>query len=157
SFTWTSRSGGITTAADHEIVAGPDGTSRVTHRIRQSGALAGVVALLVGRRARRYVDMEAAGLKRATEAATTGRARPSLGRGPGLGLRRGLGTRLGAGGDAAQRGERGRRLLAGRQGGQQVGGDVGDLVDRTLEGLLGLGRGLLHAAHLAHVLARRRL
>src|SRR5262252_5624432 len=27
SFTWTSRSGGITTAADHEIVAGPDGTS----------------------------------------------------------------------------------------------------------------------------------
>jgi uncharacterized protein YndB with AHSA1/START domain len=68
SFTWTSRSGGVTTVADHEIAAGPDpGTTRVTHRIRQSGALAGLVDLLVGRRARRYVDMEAAGLKRASE------------------------------------------------------------------------------------------
>jgi hypothetical protein len=52
----------VTTEADHELVATPDGTT-VTLRIRQSGWLSGVSGFLGGSAIRRYMDMEAAGLK----------------------------------------------------------------------------------------------
>jgi uncharacterized protein YndB with AHSA1/START domain len=67
-FTWTARSGGVTTVADHELAPAPDGTTTATTRLRQTGPMAGPVALLFGGRARRYVDMEAAGLKHRSEA-----------------------------------------------------------------------------------------
>jgi len=70
-FTWTARAAGVTTVADHELAAQPDGTTTVTLRLRQSGPLAGLVALLFGSRTRRYVGMEAQGLKARTEAPAT--------------------------------------------------------------------------------------
>lgn len=69
-FSWTARSGGVTTVGDHELQPGDGGATTVTLRIRQTGPLAGVVAALFGRRARRYVQQEAEGLKRRSEAAS---------------------------------------------------------------------------------------
>ncbi|MBL7496874.1 SRPBCC family protein [Frankia sp. CNm7] len=64
SFAWTSTNGGTRTVADHQIAPDPDGTSvTVTLSIRQTGPLAGLIALLAGGLTRRYVDTEAASLK----------------------------------------------------------------------------------------------
>jgi uncharacterized protein YndB with AHSA1/START domain len=67
-FTWTSKSVGVTTVAQH-ILRPSDGGTEVSLAVEQSGLLAPVVALLMGKRGRRYVETEAAGLKRAAEAA----------------------------------------------------------------------------------------
>ena len=69
-FTWVSRAAGMATEADHELTP-TDSGSRVTLRIRQSGALAGLFGALYGSRSRRYVDTEAAGLKQRCESGAT--------------------------------------------------------------------------------------
>ncbi|OAA29546.1 Polyketide cyclase / dehydrase and lipid transport [Frankia sp. EI5c] len=63
-FSWISRATGMTTVADHRISPAPAG-NQVTVRLslRQSGPLAPVVGLLMGRLVRRYVDTEAQGLR----------------------------------------------------------------------------------------------
>ncbi|KPM56169.1 polyketide cyclase [Frankia sp. R43] len=70
-FTWTSRATGMITVADHRITSDPNG-GPVTVRLslRQSGPLAPVVALLMGRLVRRYVDTEAQGLRTRCEERT---------------------------------------------------------------------------------------
>lgn len=66
-FTWTSRSPGVTTTGEHVLVpAGPDRT-QLRLRLWHEGALAGLAHLLFGARTRRYVALEADGLKRAAE------------------------------------------------------------------------------------------
>ncbi|HYH30147.1 MAG TPA: SRPBCC family protein [Pseudonocardia sp.] len=67
-FTWTSSAGGVTTLASHTV--GPlDGgrRSRLVLGLTQRGPLAPLVGLLLGRRTRRYVGQETAGLKAAAE------------------------------------------------------------------------------------------
>ncbi|MFG2086722.1 MULTISPECIES: SRPBCC family protein [unclassified Spirillospora] len=66
-FTWESRSPGVTTVAAHEIVPQPDGTVTVRLTLDQKGPLAPVFSLLTGRLVRRYVTMEADGLKAKAE------------------------------------------------------------------------------------------
>ena len=66
SFTWRNSGAGVTTDADHELVPTPDGTS-VTLRVRQSGWLSGLSGLVGGAAIRKYVGMEAAGLKARAE------------------------------------------------------------------------------------------
>jgi uncharacterized protein YndB with AHSA1/START domain len=68
SFTWTSRSAGVTTVATHRLVPTDVGVA-VTLGIEHSGALAGMVGRLTGRRTQRYITTEAAGLKQRCEAA----------------------------------------------------------------------------------------
>src|SRR5690606_16434296 len=58
-----------------------------------------------------------------------------------------------AGGDPAQGRFGLRRVATRRERGEQLGGGVGHLADRPLEGLLGGRRGGLHPADLADVLA----
>ena len=73
-FDWRTSSVGVTTVGTHAVAAAGDGRSRLTLGLRQSGPLAGLIGLLTGARTRRYVQMEADGLKRAAEsrrAATT--------------------------------------------------------------------------------------
>ncbi|MFC4051099.1 SRPBCC family protein [Actinomadura syzygii] len=69
-FTWESRSPGVTTAAAHDILPKPDGTVAVRLTLTQKGPLAPVISLLTGRLSRRYVTMEANGLKTKSESAT---------------------------------------------------------------------------------------
>ncbi|TDD32582.1 polyketide cyclase [Actinomadura sp. KC06] len=66
-FTWESRSPGVITTAAHEIVTNPDGTVSVHLTLDQKGPLAPIMSLLAGRLVRRYVTMEANGLKSKAE------------------------------------------------------------------------------------------
>jgi len=62
SFAWVARRPGITTTGIHLLEAIPDGV-KVTLAIEHRGPLASVVALLTSSTTRRYINMEAAGLK----------------------------------------------------------------------------------------------
>ena len=61
-FTWVSRSPGLITTGAHGIEPSADG-ARVTLSIRFDGVLAPVVGALMGGLTRRYIELEAAGLK----------------------------------------------------------------------------------------------
>ncbi|OLT28967.1 hypothetical protein BJF79_10705 [Actinomadura sp. CNU-125] len=68
SFTWESRTAGVTTTGGHLVRPAPGGaTLRLT--LVQVGPLAPLLGLLLGRRARAYVTMEANGVKKAAESA----------------------------------------------------------------------------------------
>jgi hypothetical protein len=68
SFAWDAHAPGVHTVAYHRVDRQADGTTRISIGIRQTGALAWLVALLIATRTRRYLRMEAAGLKAAAEA-----------------------------------------------------------------------------------------
>jgi uncharacterized membrane protein len=68
-FTWAARSPGVRTAGVHRLRANPDGSTRITLELDQTGPLAGLVGALMGARSRRFLGMEAAGLKAASQAA----------------------------------------------------------------------------------------
>lgn len=67
-FEWAASAPGVTTRADHRIEPLAGDRSRVTLEIKSTGALAGVFRLLLGSLTRRYVDVEAASLKKHCEA-----------------------------------------------------------------------------------------
>jgi uncharacterized membrane protein len=76
-FSWASKAPGVTTTGGHRQVADPGGHESaggvpgdrvtVTLTLEQEGFLAPVVWRLTGSRSRRYVQMEADGLKRRCE------------------------------------------------------------------------------------------
>jgi uncharacterized membrane protein len=76
-FSWASKAPGVTTTGGHRLVADPGGRDSggdvaddpvsVTLTLGQEGLLAPVVWRLTGPRSRRYVQMEADGLKRRCE------------------------------------------------------------------------------------------
>jgi len=68
SWSWTARSPGATTSASHELESLADGRTRVIQTIEQRGPLGVLVGLLTRRLTRRYLAMEAAGLKQHVEA-----------------------------------------------------------------------------------------
>ncbi|WUH96704.1 SRPBCC family protein [Spirillospora sp. NBC_00431] len=67
SFTWESRSPGIITIGGHNLTTKPDGTVSVQLTLDQKGPLAPVMSVFTGRLARRYITMEANGLKSKAE------------------------------------------------------------------------------------------
>ena len=67
SFSWTAKTPGITSTAEHRLTPRPGGGVGVTLSIRQTGPLSPFVALFTSRITRRYVQMEADGLKRRCE------------------------------------------------------------------------------------------
>lgn len=67
-FAWESSGPGTSTIANHRIEANGTGSSRVALSIRIEGILAGLVGVLMGGMIRRYVNMEAEGLKQRAEA-----------------------------------------------------------------------------------------
>lgn len=66
SFAWSSTMAGLSTIADHVVEPTSTG-SRVTLVLTQSGPLAGFVGVAYGRMIRRYVHLEATGLKKRVE------------------------------------------------------------------------------------------
>ena len=66
SFTWVTRSPGLSVTAHHGVEATADG-SRATLSIRFEGLLAPLVAWLTHRLNNRYLGLEGAGLKRRSE------------------------------------------------------------------------------------------
>ncbi len=74
SWSWHTRSFGAETVASHELVAGADGTV-VRQRITYHGPIGLVSGVVMHRLTRRYLALEAAGLKgRVEEARRTGAA-----------------------------------------------------------------------------------
>jgi hypothetical protein len=69
SWTWENRSLGITTVGWHEITAMAGGRARVRQGIEQRGLLAPFSAVLMARLTKRYLAMEATGLKARCEQA----------------------------------------------------------------------------------------
>jgi hypothetical protein len=69
-FGWESQQPGVRIVGRHVVDAEPGGGSRLTLELEMSGWASGVVALLLGRRSRAYVDLELARL-------TTVAARPT--------------------------------------------------------------------------------
>jgi uncharacterized protein YndB with AHSA1/START domain len=67
-FTWKAVSAGVTTLAVHRLTTDHQGGVTVSLGVEQRGLLAGLVGLLTGGMTRRYVQMEAEGLKRRCEA-----------------------------------------------------------------------------------------
>ncbi len=72
SFAWEAHAPGVHTVAHHRVDRQPDGTTRIRIGIRQTGALAWLVGLFTAAKTRRYLRLEAAGLKAAAEAGATG-------------------------------------------------------------------------------------
>ena len=68
SFTWQNVRRGVTTVATHRLAVTPGKRVLVTLTVSQSGALASIVGLLSSDMIRRYIQMEAEGLKRRSEA-----------------------------------------------------------------------------------------
>ena len=68
-FEWRSPAPGLLSVGGHRVDAAGEHASRVTLSLTWSGPLAAVMRLLFGKLSRRYVEMEAQGLKRRCEAA----------------------------------------------------------------------------------------
>jgi uncharacterized membrane protein len=66
-WTWVQRSPGGLTLARHEVTAQSDGSTRVRQRLEQRGPAGTLIGLLMRRMTRRYLDLEAAGLKERSE------------------------------------------------------------------------------------------
>ena len=67
-WTWVQRSPGGTTVASHEVVVVSPGRTVVRQRLDQRGPIGAAVGRLTRGMTRRYLDLEAQGLKRASEA-----------------------------------------------------------------------------------------
>jgi uncharacterized membrane protein len=68
SFTWEVTSPGIRTVGYHRLARNADGGTEIILGLRQTGPLSGLMRLLTAAKTRRYLAMEAAGLKAAAEA-----------------------------------------------------------------------------------------
>ena len=67
SFSWQNTNTGVTTIGSHMIKASTNNRVVATFGISQSGILAPVIGILSSARTKRYVNMEALGLKRHCE------------------------------------------------------------------------------------------
>ena len=65
--TWRATSGGVTTVGDHRLSISPAKRVVADLSIRQTGMLAWLVGLFTSSLSRRYVEMEAEGLKHRSE------------------------------------------------------------------------------------------
>lgn len=66
-WTWVQRSPGGLTLASHDVTAISDGRTRVRQLIDQRGPVGALVGLAMRRMTRRYLDLEAVGLKTRSE------------------------------------------------------------------------------------------
>lgn len=67
SFTWVARPSGVVATAEHLLSPTGTGSTQVELSVTQTGPLAGLAGLFGDRMGRRYVEMEAQGLKRRCE------------------------------------------------------------------------------------------
>ncbi|QUR66762.1 SRPBCC family protein [Mycobacterium spongiae] len=67
SWTWAQRSPGGTTLAHHTLTPMADGRTLVRQELHQRGPVGAVIGRLMRRTTRRYLDMEAQGLKDRSE------------------------------------------------------------------------------------------
>lgn len=67
SWTWVQRSPGARVSARHEVIARPGGRTLVRQQLDQGGALGALVGRLMAKKTKRFLDLEAQGLKARSE------------------------------------------------------------------------------------------
>lgn len=67
SWTWVQRAPGASTTARHDVIPQPSGRTLVRQRLDQRGPLGALVARLMGPMTKRYLKLEAQGLKARSE------------------------------------------------------------------------------------------
>jgi uncharacterized membrane protein len=66
-WTWVQRSPGVLTSARHQVIELSDGRTEVRQQIDQRGPIGALVGLLMRGMTKRYLEIEAAGLKARSE------------------------------------------------------------------------------------------
>lgn len=77
SFTWEAQGGGAKTVATHRVESDGRGGATVALGLNQTGVLASVIGIFFGGMVRRYMAMEARGLKQRSEAVAVPTSRPA--------------------------------------------------------------------------------
>lgn len=72
SWTWESKTPGATSIATHALSPIDDASTRVEMSLDMSGGLGAVAGRMIAKRARRYMEMEGAGLRAACAAQSSG-------------------------------------------------------------------------------------
>jgi uncharacterized membrane protein len=67
SWAWVQTAPGAVTSAHHEVIAQPDGRTLVRQQLVQRGALGALVARLMIKKTKRFLQLEAQGLKNRCE------------------------------------------------------------------------------------------
>lgn len=67
SWTWVQRSPGAHTSARHDVIPQPDGRTLVRQQLDQRGPLGAVVGRLMMNKTKRFLELEARGLKARSE------------------------------------------------------------------------------------------
>jgi uncharacterized membrane protein len=67
SWTWVQRSPGVLVTASHYVTPGPDGHTLVRQQLDQGGVLGALVGRLMAKKTRRFLQLEAQGLKARSE------------------------------------------------------------------------------------------
>lgn len=67
SWTWVQRSPGVLVSASHWVIAQPGGRTLVRQRLDQRGALGALIGRLMLKKTKRFLDLEAQGLKARSE------------------------------------------------------------------------------------------
>jgi uncharacterized membrane protein len=67
SWTWVHRSPGVLVTARHDVIAQPGGRTLVRQHLDQRGALGALVGRLTVKRTKRFLELEAQGLKARSE------------------------------------------------------------------------------------------
>jgi uncharacterized membrane protein len=68
-FEWTQKTGGVTTVAGHRVDALREGRARLTLTLDMRGFLVPIIGLFYRNLTKRYMTLEAEGMKRAAESA----------------------------------------------------------------------------------------
>jgi uncharacterized membrane protein len=67
SWTWVQRSPGVLVTARHDVTAQPDGRTLVRQQLDQRGVLGAIVGRLMVKKTKRFLELEAQGLKARSE------------------------------------------------------------------------------------------
>ncbi|OBI37716.1 SRPBCC family protein [Mycobacterium colombiense] len=70
SWTWVQNSPGVRVTARHEVIAQPGGRTLVRQQLDQRGALGALVGRLMAKKTKRFLQLEARGLKARSEQLT---------------------------------------------------------------------------------------
>jgi uncharacterized membrane protein len=67
SWTWVQRSPGVAVTARHHVIAQPDGRTLVRQELEQRGMVGALVGRMMLKKTKRFLELEAQGLKARTE------------------------------------------------------------------------------------------
>ena len=77
SWTWVQRSPGVNVSARHWVISQPDGRTLVRQELEQRGMIGGLVGRMMLKKTKRFLELEAQGLKNQSERLHRASGQPS--------------------------------------------------------------------------------